>query len=121
MDHGVTDFDSGGEAIEDQAAGFLLEDLDEFAVGGKVGFIAKDGCGQVAFEGASGVEVVACGVAVDEERIGAEDLVSEVWLANQLIERNTEQRCSGVERHRTGAAAGEEMRLGCNGGAGCAI
>ena len=54
MDHGVGDFDAGGESVEDEAAGFLLEDVDEFAIGGEVVFVAKDGGGEVAVEGAGG-------------------------------------------------------------------
>ena len=74
------DFDAGGESVEDEAAGFLFEDVDEFAVGGEVVFIAEDGGGEVAGEGVGGLEVVLCGTAADEECVRAEDLVGEVWL-----------------------------------------
>lgn len=48
MHHGVRDFDAGGEAVEDNPAGFLLEDVNQFAVGGEVVFISEDGCGEMA-------------------------------------------------------------------------
>jgi hypothetical protein len=37
----VGDFDAGGEGVEDEAAGFLFEDVNEFAMGEEVVFIAE--------------------------------------------------------------------------------
>ena len=48
VNHGVGDFDAGGESVENEAAGFLLEDMNEFAIGGEVVFVTEDGRGEVA-------------------------------------------------------------------------
>ena len=50
MHHGVRDFDAGGKAVEDEPAGLLLEDLDEFPVRGEIVFIAEQRRRQVAVE-----------------------------------------------------------------------
>ncbi len=86
VDHGVGDFDAGGESVEDEAAGFLFEDLDEFTVGGEVVFVAEDGGGEMAVEGACGAQIVARGIAIDEQGIGAEDFAGKVGLGEELIE-----------------------------------
>jgi len=115
MDHGMRDFDAGGESVEDDAAGFLLEDLDEFAIGGKVVFVAEDGGGEMAGKGAGGLEVVLCFAAADNEGIGAEDFVGEFRLAQELVEGNREELCLGVEWPSAVAVFRRGVRLGGEG------
>ena len=66
MNHRVRDFNTSGELIEDDAAGLLLEDLDEFAVGGEVLFVAKDSGSEMAREGTGGAQVVIRIPAADD-------------------------------------------------------
>lgn len=97
VNHGVCDFDAGGKSVEDDASCFLLEDMDEFAIGGEILFIAEDGGGEMAGEGAGSLEVVLCRATADKECMRAEDLVGKVRLSEQLVERNGEELCVCVE------------------------
>ena len=114
MDHRVSHFYSGWESVEDEAAGFLLEDVDEFAIGGEIVFVAEDGGREVAGERAGGAEVVRRRVAVDEESVGTEDLVGEMRFPDELIERDAEELGGGVEWSRGVLAVGEEVGFGCD-------
>ncbi len=80
VDHGVGDFDAGGKAVEDDAAGLLLEYLDQLAVGGEIFVVAEDGCGEVAVEPLGDEFHIDC-VASNEKRIRAKDFVREALLA----------------------------------------
>ena len=90
MHHGVGDFDAGGESVEDEAAGFLFEDLDQLSVRGEVFVVAEDGCGEVAVEGASGAKHVLRVVAVDQQGVGAEDFAGKLGLGDELIKTHGE-------------------------------
>ena len=90
MDHRVGHFYAGGKSVEEQAAGFLFEDGDEFAIGGEVVVIAEDGGGEVAVEGARGAQIVMRGIAIDKQCVGAKDFVGEFGLADELIEADRE-------------------------------
>ena len=45
VNHGVRNFDAGGESVEDDASGFLLKNVDELAIGGEIVFVSEDGRG----------------------------------------------------------------------------
>src|ERR1700739_2350149 len=91
VNHGVGDFDAGGESVEDEAAGFLFEDVDEFAIGGEIVFVSENGRRQVAVESVCGAQVVFCGIAVYEQSVGPEYLVGELGLGYELIEAYGEE------------------------------
>ena len=48
--HGVTDFNPGGKAVDDEPARLALQNGDEVGEGGKVGVGAVQGRGELAFE-----------------------------------------------------------------------
>ena len=126
MDHGVCDFDSRGECVEDEAAGFLLEDLDEFSIGGEIVFVAEDGGGEMAGEGVRGAQVVVRAGAVYEERVRAKDFVGEMWFTDELIEWNAEELRGGMERSGAVLAFREKVSFSGDGSVpgaifGCAI
>ncbi len=75
MNHGVGDFNAGRESVEDEPTGLLFENLNQFAIGGEIVFIAKNGRGQMAIEGAGGAQIVLRVVATYEQRVRAEDLI----------------------------------------------
>jgi len=77
--------DAGGEAVEDEAAGFALKDGDQIALGSQVGVGAEEGCGQVAVESFGGAQVAGCGGAVDEQRVGPEDFFGELRLLEEFF------------------------------------
>jgi len=112
VDHGMRNFDARGEAVEDDAAGPLLEEVDEFAVGREVLFVPENRRGEMAGEGAGGLEVVLCGTAADEERVGAEDLIGEFRLAQEFVESNSKQLGLCVKWLCDIAGRRQEVRLG---------
>lgn len=50
VDHGGVDFDSGGEAVDNETAGFLFEGLEKVSGLGEFFVGAVDGGGELAFE-----------------------------------------------------------------------
>jgi hypothetical protein len=118
--HGVGNFDAGWESVEDEAAGFLFEDVDEFAIGGQVVFVAQNGGGEMSGEGAGGLEIVLCRTAADEECVRAENLVGKVRLAQELVERDGEEFCLCVEWLGPVSSFGPQLRFGCERNLACA-
>ena len=56
MNHGLTDFDACGIAVEDQSANLGFEDVYEITVRYQVGFRAMHGPGEMAFKALREVE-----------------------------------------------------------------
>ena len=108
VDHGVGDLNAGGESIDDDAACFLLENLDELAVEGEVVLIAEYCCGEVAVKRARGAEIVGCGFAVDEKRVRTKYLFRKLRLREELVEADGEKLGVGGE-----AAGGFKGDGGC--------
>ena len=120
VNHGVGDLYAGWEAIDDDAASLLLQNLNQFPMEGNVVFVAKYGCGQVAIEGARGADVVGGGFAVDQKRVGPKDLFRQLRLAKELVETHLEHLrvcrvgCGGVGR--IGGRGGHGNLCGAGGG-----
>ena len=68
MLHGVHDGDAGGEAVPDDAAGFLAQLMEQLADIGQLACFRVHGGGQVAFQGVNGGAQVVTVVAEHEER-----------------------------------------------------
>ena len=75
MHHGVADFDAGGKCVEDQPSGLLFEDLNQFAIGGEIVFIAEDCRSQVPVESMRGAQIIAGVFAANQQRVGSEDFL----------------------------------------------
>src|SRR6516162_8202397 len=99
MNHGMSHLNARWKAVEDKPPGLLLEYVDEFPICGQIGFVPEDRCREVAGERASGAEIVAGGVAVDQQRVGSKNLIGKFGLADKLIETHGEELCLRVERH----------------------
>lgn len=109
---GVTDFHSGGEAIDDHAPGLLSEDVEEIGGSGNVVFGSMDGRGQLTFETGGRVEEVVVVFIFHDEGSRAEDLVAEGGVGDELIMRRLEDRRSGLAVAFNGFDFGEGFESG---------
>jgi len=96
VDHGVGDFDAGGEVVEEDAARDAGELVEQRCVVGELGVTAEDAGGELAVDGVGGAEEVGRALAADEEGGGSEDLVGEVGAGEELIERDVVELGGGV-------------------------
>ena len=85
------------------AAGFLFQDANEFAVGGKVFIVPENGRRQMAVERIRGAHIIFRAITVHQQRVGSEDFIGELGLADKLIEADREQlglrlECRGFRR-----------------------
>lgn len=82
--HGGADFDAGGVAIEDEAAGFALQDVEEIGGLGEVFGGAVEGGGKLAVEALEGFLELGEAAGADEEGVGAEDFGVQATLGEEI-------------------------------------
>ena len=117
MHDGVRDFDAGGEAVDDDAAGDGFEAGDERRVLAEFGIGAVDGRGEVAVQGAEdGVDFTRIG-APDDERARAEDFFLQRSIGDEGLGFGGEERGDGAVGLAAGLALGDHLDASL-GGAG---
>ncbi len=78
MHHCMRDFDTGGEPVDDDAAGFALEDGEKLLRERNVLIGQMKRRGELAVKMASGGEKFVDTAALDEESSGAEDFFQKI-------------------------------------------
>ncbi len=77
MHHGMADLNARREAIENDPARFLLEDVNQLAIREEVFVVAQESCGQMAVEGRGCPQIILCVLAMDQQRVGAKDFIGQ--------------------------------------------
>ncbi len=91
MNHGMAYLHACGKRIEDEPSRLLLQDLNQFLIGGEILFIAKDGCGEMPIQSASCLQIVLCVVASHQHRVGSKDLIGQLWFGEKFLEFSSKQ------------------------------
>ena len=118
MHDGVRDFDAGGEAVDDDAAGDGLEAGDERGVLAEFGIGAVDGRGEVAVEGAEdGVDLALIG-APDDERARSEDFFLQGSVGDEGLGFGREERGHGAVGLAAGLTLGDHLDAALGGAGG---
>src|SRR4051794_13689561 len=98
MLHGVSNFHSGGEAVEQQAADFPLENGDKWCVLLQLFRSAADRGSELTLERTRNPLQLRSTACTHHERHRAEDLLPEYRVLHELCSAYTEQRrrCSAI-------------------------
>ena len=123
MIHRGADFDAGGKAVDEDAAGDALEGGEERLRGGEVGGVAVDSRGELAFErGGAGGELVG-GVGDHDEREGAEGFRGEHGMCEEIFCGGGGDAGLGLGAGGAGGggAGGEDLHAGSRGDCGAVL